>query len=77
MARLVDIINNDNRAILTICTPVAEIEGIKNVTLSLPHLIGGDGDLGALPLRLDANERGLLKKSAQLIRDRINEYEKK
>ena len=56
---------------------LAEIEGIKNVTLSLPHLIGGDGDLGALPLRLDAHERELLKKSAQLIRDRINEYEKK
>jgi L-lactate dehydrogenase len=53
-----------------------EVEGIKNVTLSLPHLIGGDGDLGVLPVRLNEDERKLLKNSAQIIRDKIAEYEK-
>jgi len=77
MARLVDIINSDNRAILTVCTHVNEIEGVRDVTLALPHLIGGDGDLGALPLKLNLSEKEDLKKSAQIIRNKMNEYENK
>jgi L-lactate dehydrogenase len=77
IARLVDVINSDNRAILTVCTPVREIEGIKDVTLALPHLIGGEGDLGALPLKLNYNEKEALKKSAQIIRAKMDEFENK
>ncbi len=77
IARLVDVIARDNRAILTVSTPMDEIEGIKNVSLSLPHLIGGGGDLGAIPLRLDQDEKEALKKSAQIIRSKIDEFENK
>jgi L-lactate dehydrogenase len=77
MARLVDVINSDNRAILTVCTPVNEVEGVKDVTLALPHLIGGDGDLGALPLKLNQLEKDALKKSALIIRRKMDEYENK
>ena len=77
IAKLVDIINRDNRAVITISTINQDVEGIKDVTLSLPHLIGGDGDLGTLPLRLSVKEKSLLKKSAQIIKEIINEYEKK
>jgi L-lactate dehydrogenase len=77
IARLVDVINSDNRAILTVCTPVREIEGIKDVTLALPHLIGGAGDLGALPLKLNYAEKEALKNSAQIIRSKMDEYENK
>jgi L-lactate dehydrogenase len=75
IAKLVDVINRDNRAILTVSTFLEEVEGIKNVTLSLPHLIGGDGDLGVLPVRLNQEEKLLLKKSASIIREKIAEYE--
>jgi len=77
IAKLVDVINRDNRAVLTISTFSEDVEGIKNVTLSLPHLIGGEGDLGVLPIRLSVKEKMLLKKSAEIIKEKINEYEKR
>ena len=77
IAKLVDVINRDNRAVLTVSTFKEDVEGIKNVTLSLPHLIGGEGDLGVLPIRLNVKEKSLLKLSAQIIREKIDEYEKR
>lgn len=75
LAKLVEVINRDNRAVLTVSTLVEDVEGIKNVTLSLPHLIGGKGDLGVLPIKLSSEERQLLRKSAEIIKSKINEYE--
>lgn len=77
IAKLVDVINRDNRSVLTISTYEEDVEGIKNVALSLPHLIGGEGDLGVLPIRLNMKEKLLLKKSAEVIRSKIDEYELK
>jgi L-lactate dehydrogenase len=77
IVRLVDVINRDNRAILSVCVRNEDIEGVKDVTLSLPHLISGSGDLGALPLRLDELERKALYNSARVIRDKIDEYKQK
>ncbi|MGQ9799633.1 MAG: L-lactate dehydrogenase, partial [Ignavibacterium sp.] len=77
VAKLVEVINRDNRAVLTVSTLKEDVEGIKNVTLSLPHLIGGDGDLGVLPIRLSVKEKMLLKKSAEIIKEKIDEYEKR
>ena len=77
IAKLVEVINRDNRAVLTVSVLNENVEGIKNVTLSLPHLIGGQGDLGVLPLGLSVKEKILLKKSAEIIRNKIDEYEKK
>jgi len=77
IAKLVDVINRDNRAVLTVSTLKDDVEGIKNVTLSLPHLIGGDGDLGLLPIHLSIKEKMLLKKSAEIIKEKITEYENK
>lgn len=77
IAKLVDVINRDNCSVLTISTYEEDVEGIKNVALSLPHLIGGEGDLGVLPIRLNMKEKLLLKKSAEVIRSKIDEYEVK
>jgi L-lactate dehydrogenase len=75
IAKLVEVINRDNRAVLTISALKDDVDGIKNVTLSLPHLIGGDGDLGVLPIKLSVKEKQLLKKSAEIIKKKIDEYE--
>lgn len=75
IAKLVEVINRDNRAVLTISAVKEDVEGIKNVTLSLPHLIGGEGDLGVLPIKLSVKEKQLLKKSAEIIKSKIDEYE--
>lgn len=77
IAKLVEVINRDNRAVLTVSLIKDDVEGIKNVTLSLPHLIGGEGDLGVLPIKLNVKEKQLLRKSAEIIKTKIDEYEKK
>lgn len=75
IAKLVEVINRDNRAVLTVSTSKDDVEGVKDVTLSLPHLVGGDGDLGVLPIKLNIKEKQLLKRSAEMIKVKIDEYE--
>jgi L-lactate dehydrogenase len=77
IAKLVEVINRDNRAVLTVSTIKDDVEGVKDVTLSLPHLVGGDGDLGVLPIKLNIREKKLLKGSAEMIKMKIDEYEKR
>ncbi len=77
IAKLVEVINRDNRAVLTVSILKDDVEGINNVTLSLPHLIGGNGDLGVLPIKLSVKEKQLLKSSAEIIKTKIDEYEKR
>lgn len=71
LARIVDVILHDQRAILTVCTPATEVEGIPDVTVALPRLVGGDGIQQTFPLPLSQPERTLLKSSAQTIREAI------
>lgn len=76
IAKLVDVINRDNKVVMTVSSLNEEVEGIDNVTLSLPTLIGGEGNLGTLPVLLNAEEKSLLKKSAKILRDKLDEFEK-
>jgi L-lactate dehydrogenase len=71
LARIVQAILGDQRAILSVCTPLEEIAGVKNVTVSVPHLVGGRGILGALSLPLDTVEQAALARSAGVIREAI------
>jgi L-lactate dehydrogenase len=73
LARLVDAILSDQRAILTVSTTVAEICGVCDVTVSLPHLLGGSGVLASFPLPLDEREHQQLQRSAEIVCDAINE----
>lgn len=74
LARIVRAIAGDQRSILSICTPVPEVVGVQNVTLALPHLIGGTGVIEqlALPLSLSAEEEAALRRSALIIREAID-----
>ncbi len=72
LARIVDVILSDQRAILTVCTPAAEVAGVKDVTVALPRLVGGEGVLDAFPLPLSDIEHEKLHQSAQTVRDAID-----
>ena len=52
LARICEVILNNQRAILTICAPHHEVVGVKDVTIALPHLISGEGVIDSLPLTL-------------------------
>jgi L-lactate dehydrogenase len=71
LAHIVDVVLHDQRSVLTVCTPLDEVEGIHGVTVSLPHLISGDGNLGTFPLSLDESETAALRSSAQIVKEAI------
>jgi L-lactate dehydrogenase len=67
LARIVDAILRDQRSILTVCTPEAKMLDLCDVTISLPHLIGGEGVLASFPLPLSEEEEARLRASAQIV----------
>jgi L-lactate dehydrogenase len=71
VARIVDVLLHDQRAILTICARITGMPDCEGVTLALPHLLGGQGVLGNIPLPLDATERQGLHRSASILREAI------
>ncbi len=71
VARIVDVLVHDQRAILTICTRISGVPEFEGVTLSLPQLVGGEGALATLPLPLDAIEQAALDRSAGILREAI------
>lgn len=75
LARITEVILRDQRSILTVCTLIPEVAGVKNITLSLPHLVGGDGVLAAFHPTLNEIEAESLRSSARLIQKTIFELE--
>ena len=75
LARIVDAILSDQRAILTVCCPTPQVVGVNDVTTALPHIVGGQGIMGMYPLPLDQAEETALQASAALIKNIITEIE--
>lgn len=75
LARIVEAILDDQRAVLTVCSPMPQAVDVSDVTLALPHIIGEQGVLGTLPLPLKKEEAAALKASAKIIRAAIDEIE--
>jgi L-lactate dehydrogenase len=73
VTRLVDVLLLNQRALLTICSRIDDIEEFKGLTLSLPRIVGGSGALAAIPPILNEKESALLRKSADVIRKSIAE----
>ena len=72
IAKIVSVVLADQRAILTVCGPQKIAAGVKDVTLSLPHLLGGDGILNVLNIPLTADEQSQLNRSARVIREALD-----
>jgi L-lactate dehydrogenase len=73
VARIVDVLLHDQRAILTICSRIEGVAGCEGVTLALPHLVGGAGALATIPLPLDTIEQEALWRSAGILRGVLEE----
>lgn len=67
LARIAEVILRDQRSILTVCSPSPDVAGVKDVTLSLPRLVGGQGILATFPLSLSPEEQRLLQRSAAIV----------
>lgn len=71
LAYIVNTIINDRRTIMTVGTPMPDVAGVKDVTVSLPHLVSGEGVIATFPLQLTADEEAKLAASANVVRDAI------
>jgi len=72
IANLVNVILRDQRSILTVSTPLDVLGAVEDVSLSLPHLVGGEGILATLHPPLNEAEYSALQDSAVTIRSAID-----
>jgi L-lactate dehydrogenase len=75
MARIVEVILQDERSILTVSTPMENVAGIKDVTVSLPNLVGGEGIRKTFFPNLSEVETAALRASAQVVRSVIDQLD--
>ena len=75
LARIVEVILQDERSILTVSTPMEEVAGVKDVTVSLPNLVGGEGIIKTFFPQLNEKETELLGASARVVRSVIDQLE--
>lgn len=75
IARIVEVILQDERSILTVCTPMREVVGVKDVTISLPNLVGGEGIITTFFPKLNETETEALRSSAQVVRSVIDKLD--
>ena len=73
LARIVQAILRDQRSLLTISAPLAELEDVRDITFSMPSLVGGQGLIATLPAPLNAEEQAKLVASARTLRRALDE----
>ncbi|MCS7191685.1 MAG: L-lactate dehydrogenase [Armatimonadetes bacterium] len=68
LARLARAILTDERAMLTVSVLNEEVDSVPKVALSLPRIVGRQGVIATLPVKLDDEERKALKRSAEILK---------
>ena len=71
VSRLVNVLLHDQRAVLTICKRIERVSGCDGVTLGLPHIVGSQGAISTIPLKLDTDEEKGFQRSASILHDAI------
>ena len=68
LARIVQAIRDDQRAVLTVSALTTGLPGMPDVTFSLPRVIGADGVIATLMPDLTPEEHAALHRSAEVLR---------
>jgi L-lactate dehydrogenase len=69
LSRIAQAIEDDERALLTCSMLTAECEGVRDVALSLPRVLGAAGVVRTFTPDLDPGERAALKRSAEILKE--------
>jgi L-lactate dehydrogenase len=69
LARIVQAIRDDQRAVLTVSIRTPEVAGISDVSLSLPRVIGANGVIATLQPKLSNLEEAALRRSAEVLKE--------
>ncbi len=75
LSRIVQAILRDQRSLMTISAPLAELEDVRDITFAMPSLVGGQGLIATLPAPLSADEQAKLVASARTLRRALDELE--
>ena len=76
LARIVDVILHDQRSIMSVCAPMDEIVGVKDVTIAMPRMVQGSGVGEVLPVTLNEEETRRLAESARVVKEAIESLKK-
>ncbi|MFL5020468.1 MAG: L-lactate dehydrogenase [Rhizobium sp.] len=68
LARIVGAIRQDERAVFSVSSVTALVEGVRDVALSVPRVVSREGIAAELLPELDTQERSALQRSASLLR---------
>jgi L-lactate dehydrogenase len=68
LARIVRAVAGDEQAVLSVSMLTPEVEGVRDVALSLPRVVGRDGIAADLTPDLDGPERAALRASAEILK---------
>lgn len=68
LARLIEAIRDDEHTVMTVSLLCPEVEGVENVCLSLPRVVGAEGVSATLYPALPEDERAALRRSAQVLK---------
>ncbi|MCB9949040.1 MAG: L-lactate dehydrogenase [Rhodospirillaceae bacterium] len=68
LARIAQAILADDRSVMTVSTLNDEVEGVADVALSLPRIVGAAGILQDMQPDLDDGERDALRRSAETLK---------
>ena len=69
LARIVQAVRDDQRAVLSVSIVTPEVQGVTDVALSLPRVVGAGGVLHTLTPALEDSEAAALRASAETLKD--------
>jgi L-lactate dehydrogenase len=69
LARIVRAIRSDEQAVLSVSIMTDEVEGVRDVALSVPRVVGAQGVTAQLFPEMNAAEHAALERSARLLKD--------
>lgn len=73
IARIARAIRDDERAVLTVSILTPEVEGVEEVSLSIPRVVGAPGVVATLPQALSDEEHSALRRSAEILKGAASE----
>jgi L-lactate dehydrogenase len=68
LARILGAIRQNEQAVISVSIVTPDVEGVRDVALSIPRVVGGEGVVADLFPDLDAGERAALHRSAATLR---------
>ncbi len=75
LARLAEAILSNEQAVMTVSIVTPEVQGVEDVALSIPRVVGRAGVTADLFPDLDGAESRALKRSAEIIKEAVESVE--